>query len=433
LAGSPTCDDFGQCEIENFEQNIDLSGAIYNIDRPYDAETKLEISNSIVKRLPTNFFSIWPNLKKLVADNCGLEELPANGINLTQLTSLVMGHNQLTELHQNSFAGAENLEELLLSYNQIVNITFGNLTKLETLHLAGNKIEIVRDGTFKNLRSLRAIHMDNNRLKYFDFTVFRSNSQLELVGLQRNNLVRIDAPVIGSVHTLFLDHNLLINVAALENFTSLVALNVNGNRNLDYLTLNLTRSSLTLERLNLSETSLHVTNGHFRFLDGLDNLKELAIGANNFTELNLSIFPRLVGLKQFLIAKNQLRSIISFGLLQEKFPNLTSFEVFENPWNCTFAQTLKFLKFIDRNTVTCQKEQTRRGLLWAQLGGAVLVIVICLGIFVAWIFVKRPAQAEPAPSVPLNTTEKPPRKPYLRYESTVQELSPIFIDDNPKI
>ena len=87
--------------------------------------------------------------------------------NLTNLVSVQLDNNALSNLHPNLFHGLVNLRSLRLEVNKITSLPVGlfrSLSKLQVLSLFDNQILSIDPGTLLPMVSLLNLDMDNNQV-----------------------------------------------------------------------------------------------------------------------------------------------------------------------------------------------------------------------------------------------------------------------------
>ena len=124
----------------------------------------LNLSSTLLR---TGDFDRLTGLQVLNLDNN--RELPA-GIfdNLTSLTELDLGRNELSELPAGIFDNLTSLKMLSLDGNRLSELPasiFDNLTSLTELNLERNELSELPEGIFDNLTSLKWLSLEGNRLR----------------------------------------------------------------------------------------------------------------------------------------------------------------------------------------------------------------------------------------------------------------------------
>ncbi len=139
---------------------------------------------------------LWGKLCSLPA-GAFVCSLPAGVFDsLTELQTLRLADNQLTELPAGAFDGLTKLQTLYLSGSHLATLpagVFDGLTGLLELGLSQNQLTELPDGVFDRLTSLRRLYLDNNQLTELPAGVFDRLASLEYLDLAFNDLVGLTA------------------------------------------------------------------------------------------------------------------------------------------------------------------------------------------------------------------------------------------------
>lgn len=108
----------------------------------------------------------YPNVEILNMKSLNISEISlSNFKNLTNLTELFFGDNQLTKL---------------------INLTFSEATNLKKICLANNLISVIDKSAFETNGVLKEIHLENNKLKEIEPETFSYLSGLTVLWLYQN-------------------------------------------------------------------------------------------------------------------------------------------------------------------------------------------------------------------------------------------------------
>jgi Leucine-rich repeat (LRR) protein len=91
-----------------------------------------------------------------------------------------------------AFESLTSLEELILDHNRLKRLnenTFKPLKRLLRLDLDNNELEEIDSGAFENLTSLEKLYLFNNKLKSIGANTFKAIEKLESLELHRNELI----------------------------------------------------------------------------------------------------------------------------------------------------------------------------------------------------------------------------------------------------
>uniref|UniRef100_H3A8F4 Podocan n=1 Tax=Latimeria chalumnae TaxID=7897 RepID=H3A8F4_LATCH len=164
-----------------------------------------------------------------------------------RVNSLMLLHNQISEISRNDFATTYFITELNLSYNKLTSLkihreAFRKLKLLESLDLSGNSLHTVPKGLPKNLRILRlkeneigtipdgafskmntlkALFLSNNKLKTSSFYpgTWQELINLQVLDLSGNQLSYVPSDLPESLEYLYLQRN-KIHTIFLSTFES---------------------------------------------------------------------------------------------------------------------------------------------------------------------------------------------------------------------
>uniref|UniRef100_A0A674I1M8 LRRNT domain-containing protein n=1 Tax=Terrapene triunguis TaxID=2587831 RepID=A0A674I1M8_9SAUR len=158
-----------------------------------------------------------------------------------RVKTLMILHNQISEINRNDFATTYLLEELNLSYNKITSPhihreAFRKLRLLKSLDLSGNNLHTLPFGFPKNLQilklkendistiprralagmtKLQELYLNNNKLKVNSIhrAAWQELSSLQLLDMGGNQLISIPSDLPGSLEYLYLQNNKITMVS----------------------------------------------------------------------------------------------------------------------------------------------------------------------------------------------------------------------------
>lgn len=256
-----------------------------------EAVEKLSISSGI-ENIEPDLFAEVPNVKWLIL-RCNLVRLPHNVFdNLSQLSVLELGANQITELAPGLFKNQRRLIHLNLWRNQFVNITkesFAGAESIEELDLSINLFETLSSDVFTLLPNLIILNLSLNR-----FITLPENLLVENRKLREFKFVNNQIPL------QTLPDRLLSNLPQLKIAT------LNGNH-FAYLPESLFRGSSELNQLDLSRNQLHMLP-EMLFRDQI-NLQQLYLNQNDLEALPDRLFENTRNLETLNLSSNRLRKL----------------------------------------------------------------------------------------------------------------------------
>ena len=157
--------------------------------------------------LPAGVFGGLSNLESLNLSDNDLTELPAGVFGgLTSLWRLDLSFNDLTELPAGVFGGLSSLELLRLGFNELTELpagVFGGLSRLESLDLNSNELTELPAGVFGGLSRLESLDLNSNELAELPAGVFGGLTSLEWLDLSSNELAELPAGVFGGLTSLW--------------------------------------------------------------------------------------------------------------------------------------------------------------------------------------------------------------------------------------
>ncbi|XP_041349330.1 uncharacterized protein LOC121368657 [Gigantopelta aegis] len=214
------------------ELNDDLFDGLVNLQ-------VLELSQTFISRIPTNWFAQLGNLVSLSLRETSLRRLDAESFTgLTQLKTLDLSLNSLRVIPKDAFTPLQNtLEHLDLSGNILKSIETGALHGmffLKTLHLSDNKMSSLQNGLFNDLIRLSSLNIQENKLSFLPDDIFSQQQKLNNVNLASNsfsNLPRALLQVSYMLISLDLSHNQIhdVGICMTEKFPFLEVLSLNFN------------------------------------------------------------------------------------------------------------------------------------------------------------------------------------------------------------
>ena len=165
----------------------------------------LDLASNELQSLPANIFQGLTSLESLNLSKNRLGKLPSGLLHgLNSLRELFLDDNVLENLPKDFFQGLTSLRKLYLDSNKFYTLSaklfdlrdtameksptpvIGNLTSLVELLLNHNGIEKVQNDSFNSMSDLRRLKLNNNNITTLPRGVFRDLKSLRLLSLYKN-------------------------------------------------------------------------------------------------------------------------------------------------------------------------------------------------------------------------------------------------------
>uniref|UniRef100_A0A3Q1C5R9 Ig-like domain-containing protein n=1 Tax=Amphiprion ocellaris TaxID=80972 RepID=A0A3Q1C5R9_AMPOC len=263
-----------------------------------------------------------------------LTVLPFLGDVSSNITSLSLVHNRISELLMHQLQPYVSLETLDLTSNSISELKVGSFPSLQLkyLNLSNNKISVLEPGCFENISSsllvlrlnrnrlavlpskvfklpqLQFLEMKRNKIKIVDSLTFKGMDSLKSLKMQRNGITKLmDGAFFGlnNIEELELEHNNLteVNKGWLYGLRLLRILRVSQNA-VGIIRPDAWEFCQKLEELDLS--SNHLTRLEETAFIGLGLLESLNLGENSISHLGEGVFSGLASLRTLDIHNNEI-------------------------------------------------------------------------------------------------------------------------------
>ncbi|XP_054258607.1 chaoptin-like [Macrosteles quadrilineatus] len=158
---------------------------------------KLDLGENRLTDLPSTWFNNSITIRDLNLEFNNIKLLRDYTFRSLNLGRVVLGHNRLTNISGNVFAGLEDsLEYVDLEGNMIESIAnaFTRLRVLKFLYLANNKISRLQDADFRTFAAhLKALSLSGNRLYHIPNEAFKNLRQLAHLNLGYNQISEINS------------------------------------------------------------------------------------------------------------------------------------------------------------------------------------------------------------------------------------------------
>lgn len=263
-----------------------------------------------------------------------LTAVPYLGEVTSNITSLTLVHNWISELGMQQLQPLVSLETLDLTSNSISEIRAGAFPSmpLKYLNLSNNKISSLEPGCFDNVSStllvlklnrnrlvllpykvfrlpqLQFLEFKRNKIKIVDSLTFKGMDSLKSLKMQRNGITKLmDGAFFGlnNIEELELEHNNLteVNKGWLYGLRMLRVLRVNQN-SISLIRPDAWEFCQKLEELDLSFNQL--TRLEETAFVGLGLLERLHLGDNAISHLGEGAFSSLASLLSLDIRNNEI-------------------------------------------------------------------------------------------------------------------------------
>ena len=196
--GADDIDDNGNPNDIASLQSVDFAGLI--------GLTSLLLGHNQLTNLPDGVFSGLSALTNLSLINNNLADLPDDVFSgLSNLTDLLLSFNQLTMLSDDVFSGLTSLTRLLLYSNGLTSVSaqlFVGLNSLTYLELGVNQLSGLAANTFSSLSGLTRLGLAGNALESLDGDAFAGLSALETLDLSNNELTMLPGGIFSGLVSL---------------------------------------------------------------------------------------------------------------------------------------------------------------------------------------------------------------------------------------
>uniref|UniRef100_A0A8C8SS41 Vasorin n=1 Tax=Pelusios castaneus TaxID=367368 RepID=A0A8C8SS41_9SAUR len=266
--------------------------------------------------------------------------------------------NGITSLHDDSFRGLPELQQLDLSQNKISSLqrnVFQPLANLINLDLSSNQLREITNETFHGLRLLERLYLDRNRIQRIHPAAFDTLENLLELKLQNNQLHSV--PPLNLPKLLLLDvsqNGIAAIKAGAFHAANIESLKIAG-LGLSSLDDELFQTLGNLHELDVSDNSLDRVP---QVLQRLRGLTKLSLAGNaQISQLQAEDFRELQNLQELDISNLNLNTIPRdfFSL----FPRLRAITAAENPFNC-ICQLSWFVHWVHNSKVTLRRSEETR-------------------------------------------------------------------------
>ncbi|KFO58612.1 Podocan, partial [Corvus brachyrhynchos] len=175
----------------------------------------VHLYNNMLERIPSG---LPRRVKTLMILHNQISEINRNDFATTYfLEELNLSYNKLTspQIHREAFRKLRQLKSLDLSGNNLHTVPFGFPKNLQVLKLKENEISIIPKGTLSGMTKLRELYLSNNKLKVNSIysRAWRELSSLQSLDMAGNQLTSIPLGLPESLEYLYLQNNKITMVS----------------------------------------------------------------------------------------------------------------------------------------------------------------------------------------------------------------------------
>jgi Leucine-rich repeat (LRR) protein len=154
----------------------------------------LDLHDNEIKHVNAETLSSLSNLESLFMKQNRLTDLKFLAfVNLPKLKKLYVGGNEIKVIGDTVFANLPLLQDLDLAKNNLTGITGDlNISGLMRLYLSYNRLKSLQDNTLNGVRSLQYLILDNNDISYISKSAFAGMTNLSHLFLRGNPIRNVD-------------------------------------------------------------------------------------------------------------------------------------------------------------------------------------------------------------------------------------------------
>ncbi|KAG1686776.1 Toll-like receptor 6 [Nymphon striatum] len=290
----------------------------------------LHLEHNEIESITDNAFSYMYNLHTLVlTDNLISHIDPFTFNGLYVLSMLSIDQNEITTIHEEAFRNCSNsLQDLNLSDNLLVRTpaAIKTLSNLKSLDIGGNRISNINNASFRGLQQLYKLDLSNNELGNLSRGVFADMPAIRIINLHSNNIEAIEDGTFDDtpdLHAIRLDSNNLTSISSLfKDLHDLIMLNVSANR-ISLFDYSFIPSGL--QWLDIHSNRIELL-GNFYDQENLLKLKTLDASHNRINVIKSTSFPE--GIEIVYLNDNLITDIPLFVFMTT--PNLTRINLQSN-------------------------------------------------------------------------------------------------------
>lgn len=289
----------------------------------------LDLSQNSIRLVDDNAFGVLHDLKTISLTGNKLTMIGAIFQNNPQITSVRLGHNEITEIGENDFKENTMVKMLDLSNNKITEVhedAFKNLDMLRYLILSNNPLVTLPELSFSSTMlmladftncqltsvpkhmptSLKDFRLGNNRINEILVDDFENVTDVTLITLNDNQIENVAHRAFGSLENLrelWMSRNQLVYIPrGLPE--SLEKLYMDNNHVVE-LEPTLFQSNANLKYLNLEANN--VMKIHQDSLNDVPKLETLNLQGNEVSLIDVGTFANLPELTELILSNNPIQ------------------------------------------------------------------------------------------------------------------------------
>ncbi|XP_054721560.1 toll-like receptor Tollo [Uloborus diversus] len=359
----------------------------------------LHLSHNEIEVISDYAFSSTYKLHSLMLNNNRLKRLTSvtfSGLNV--LNVLLLNSNDIDFVHTDAFRNNSALMELNLAGNKLNTVPSAvqPLQLLRSLDLSDNRITDIHNASYLGIDNLYSLVLSGNKIGNLTRGAFEELPSLRILSLANNEIYSVEQSTFDDIlylHALRLDSNFLPDVNGLfNNLHDLLMLNISSNRIewFDYALV-----PVGLQWLDLHDNQIEILGNYFE-MEAVLKLRTLDASLNHITEIDASSLPN--GIEIVFLNDNHLKTIHPFTFMGK--PNLTrvdltrnhleklevnafrltevrnrkplpEFSISENPYQCdcnmewiqrigSLDESRQYPRMVDIEDITCQLSFNRQ-------------------------------------------------------------------------
>ncbi|KFM59381.1 Protein toll, partial [Stegodyphus mimosarum] len=289
----------------------------------------LHLDHNEIEVISDHAFSSLYKLHTLLLNNNRLTQVtPTTFSGLYVLNMLSLSHNDINYVHPDAFRNNSAMMEINLAGNRLTSVPSAvqSLQLLRSLDLSDNQISDIHNASYLGLENLYSLVLSGNKIGNLTKGVFEDLPSLRILSLANNEIHSVEQSTFDDIlylHALRLDSNFLPDVNGLfSNLHDLLMLNISANR-IEWFDYALVPAGL--QWLDLHDNQIELLGNYFE-MEALLKLRTLDASFNHITEIDSSSLPN--GIEIVFLNDNRIKVIHPFTFMGK--PNLTRVDLTRN-------------------------------------------------------------------------------------------------------